>query len=108
MTDKMTETSENSMTPAVLLDRLEALFAGTGIEPTGLPRSRALVAGAVDAAGFADHSRYIQRLYRYHDFCAVQLAEVLESSTGTGHLAVEQRRHETPYDLHNDQKPPQP
>jgi hypothetical protein len=86
--------TDSSGAPGVLLAHLDELFRHTGIDLDGLGRSCELVEGKAESTGFADHSMFLQRLYRYHDFCALELSETLENAEGGIHLAVEQRRHE--------------
>lgn len=81
--------------PMDLLERLQELFAGTGLHLLGLDDAFAFVQGQTPGE-YAQWSTFFQRLYRYHDFCALELGEVTsEGGAGVAHLLVECRRNET-------------
>lgn len=85
----------DSITPESVIQRLLALFESSGLELLGLDRAGALFGTEANAGDLANWSRYFQRLYRYHDFCALELADAVgEETTGAVHLWVETRRHE--------------
>ena len=78
-----------------LLPRLEILFARSGFEVAGLRKAAAFLATPDDPAGFAQWSTLFARLYRYHDFCALELADALAADPKSAvHLCAEAKRHE--------------
>ncbi len=84
----------NVAIPVDVLNRLASMFDSTGIDLIGV-NSASLFLESKEPGTFAQWSMYFQRLYRYHDFCNLELSEVTaEGGQQVAHLLVEARRHE--------------
>ena len=81
-------------TPSGLVTRMQTLFQATGIMPSRIIDTVGLISNPPNATGIKKISTTIQRLYRYHDFCATGIAEINDVSQGLTQLWVEGKRHE--------------
>lgn len=82
------------LSPVDMLKKVDALLECTGLEVIGLQDAINLLANPVPDA-FTKISVCMQRLFRYHDFCALELGELTtEGGLEVVHLLVEQKRHE--------------
>jgi len=80
-------------TPATLLESLVQRFEPTGIALLGAKDARSFL-DTGKGPSFKKWSTYFQRLYRYHDFCALGLSELTaEGGKGAEHLLVELKKH---------------
>lgn len=82
-------------TPVDTVGRLNTLFENTGIPLLNIQQVSAFLKSEDRAEPFETWSVYFQRLFRYHDFCALELDDVVaEGGKAVVHLMVEKKLHE--------------
>ena len=81
-------------TPAGILQQLVALFDQTGIALLFVADASLFLENG-NGPAFEKWSTFFNRLYRYHDFCALELSELIaQGGKGADHLPVEMKKHE--------------
>lgn len=82
-------------TPKELVEQLRQQFAPTGIKLLNIDKINAFLQSENKKESFETWSVYYQRLFRYHDFCALELSDVVaEGGKAVVHLMVENKLHE--------------